>query len=273
MAWIVVASLEALRAEFNRVFPNRDKTSDGGIGDQAHATGASGHNPDETGHPEDYDADNIDEVRARDFDSDLRHPTVDMEQVTQHLVGECRAGRITWIKYLIYNRRIWRASNGWKQEAYTGSSPHTEHLHVSCKPDTASENNTRPVGLASLVEADVNLDDKIGDPANPDRTVRDVLKDVAHLRGFLVGDPKDSAVTPPTGTSPVASLMKMAQAFPALAASVQALAGKDFTDEAAIVAGLLAGMDYRKFADAVVEKLPDRDAKQLLDALAARLAA
>lgn len=158
-SWVVVPALEALRYELNDAFPQRDKTSDGGIGDTSHGARPSGHNPDETGSPEDTDADHIDEVRARDFDSDLRHSTVDMEDVCQYLLRECRAGRITWIKYLIFNRRIWSADRGWVQRAYTGANPHDHHLHVSCQPDTASENSTRPVGLASLVEDDMPLTD------------------------------------------------------------------------------------------------------------------
>lgn len=225
MSWIVVASLEALRAEFNSVFPNRDKTSDGGIGDQAHATGSSGHNPDETGQPEDYDADSIDEVRARDFDADLRHPTVDMERVCQYLVGECRAGRMTWIKYLIFNRRIWRASAGWKQEAYTGASPHTEHLHVSCKPDTASENNTRPVGLATLVEVDMDQNELlIGNQAYPNRTKGDAYADLMNFIDSAFWANPQYARRGPEANSWFAQLGTMAKAFPAMQQQLQAVA-------------------------------------------------
>lgn len=152
MAWVVAPALNALLAELNSVAPGRDKSSDGSIGDQAHSTSPSGHNPDETGKPEDFDADSVDEVRARDFDTDLNRPGLNMEMVCQFLVQACRAGRITWIKYIIFNSRIWTASNGWVTQTYTGSNTHSQHMHVSCKPDTASENTTRPVGLATLLE-------------------------------------------------------------------------------------------------------------------------
>lgn len=153
--WAVVPALEALRHELDQVAPNRDRTSDGGIGDTSHAARPSGHNPDETGNPEDTDADHVNDVRARDFDKDLNRPGLTMEMVCQYLVRECRAGRITWIKYIIFNRRKWSAITGWVTRPYTGSNPHDKHMHVSCKPDNASENSTRPVGLASLVEDDV----------------------------------------------------------------------------------------------------------------------
>jgi hypothetical protein len=141
-----------MRRELNTVFPNRDKTSDGGIGDTSHNARPSGHNPDETGNPEDQDADNLDEVRARDFDTDLNHAGVTMEDVCQYLLRRIRAGQITWIKYIIYNRRIWRLSNRWVQEDYTGANPHDKHMHVSCRPETVHENNTQSLGLAEMVE-------------------------------------------------------------------------------------------------------------------------
>lgn len=160
-SWVVVPALEALRHELNETFPHRDRSSDGGVGDTSHGARPSGHNPDETGVPEDHDADDVNEVRARDFDSDLSHPAVDMEDVCQYLLAGCRAGRITWIKYLIYNRRIWSASTGWVERAYTGANPHDKHLHVSCRPETSCENDTRPVGLATLLEEDMPTIDEV----------------------------------------------------------------------------------------------------------------
>lgn len=157
--WVVVAALQAMLAELNAVAPNRDKASDGSIGDYQHSTGTSGHNPDDTPGTtaESTDSDSIAEVRARDFDKDLNQPGLTMEMVAQYLVRECRAGRITWIKYLIFNRRIWAASSDWETREYTGVNPHDHHMHVSCKGDTASENNTKPLGLKTLLEDDVAL--------------------------------------------------------------------------------------------------------------------
>lgn len=157
-AWILVASLVAMRNEFNRVFPDRDKSSDGSVGDLAHQQGTSGHNPDEEGHSETTDADDINEVRAIDIDADLRMPGVSMEDVIQYLVQQCRAGKITFIRYIIFNKRIWSKSSSWITRAYSGANPHDKHAHVSCEPDTASENTTKSLGLATLVEEDMPLD-------------------------------------------------------------------------------------------------------------------
>lgn len=90
-----------------------------------------------------------------------------------------RAGRVTWIKYIIFDRRIWSASTGWAQRQYNGSNPHDKHLHVSCKPDTASENTTRPLGLRNLVEDDMPLSD-----ADVDKVAAEVIRrlDTAPIR-------------------------------------------------------------------------------------------
>jgi hypothetical protein len=147
--WRVAPSLDRLLAEVNALAPDRDRSSDGSIGDARHANHPSGHNPDESGHPEDVDTDHRNEVRARDFDTDLNRPGITMEMVAQYLVQRSRTGRITWIKYIIFDRRIWSASDGWVTRAYAGGNPHREHMHVSSKPDAVSESDTRPMRLVS----------------------------------------------------------------------------------------------------------------------------
>ncbi len=52
-------------------FPKRDTRSDGSIGDTSHQGYPSSHNPDRTGRAEYRDGDQLDGVRARDFDADL----------------------------------------------------------------------------------------------------------------------------------------------------------------------------------------------------------
>src|ERR1700754_32090 len=43
---------------------------------------------------------------------------------------------------MIYNRKIYRASNNWAAEAYTGPSAHTEHIHFTGAYTQAADNNT-----------------------------------------------------------------------------------------------------------------------------------
>jgi hypothetical protein len=64
-----------------------------------------------------------------------------------------------------------------------------------------------PDGAAAL---GVSLEDKIGDKANADRTVGDVFRDVAKLRGVLVGDKGDTANARLSPTAPLAQLLAVA---------------------------------------------------------------
>jgi hypothetical protein len=89
-----------------------------------------------------HDADHVNEVHAIDVDVDLRRPGLTMEDAVQFLLGRCRAGAEKRLRYIIYNRRIWEASNDWRQRAYTGPSPHTEHAHFSASYTTSLEAST-----------------------------------------------------------------------------------------------------------------------------------
>lgn len=130
--WVVVPCLLEGRDQTNQRFPNRDKSSEGTIGDTSHQASASSHNPDLTGNPEYRDGDSVDEVRAWDCDKDLNDPAgVTAEQLVQTWIGKARAGAMPWLRYLIYNRRIWHKNNGWATQSYTGSDPHTSHIHVN----------------------------------------------------------------------------------------------------------------------------------------------
>lgn len=142
--WVLTKGMATLRKEFDILAPLRDKASDGTVGDLAHQKeAASGHNPDITGAAEYRDGDKLNEVRAVDIDSDLRTPSLTMEIVVQHLVLLGRAGKLAkWVRYMIYNGRIWAASDGWKTRSYTGASKHTEHLHVSGAYTQTADNNT-----------------------------------------------------------------------------------------------------------------------------------
>ncbi|MEU4688194.1 hypothetical protein [Actinoplanes sp. NPDC023714] len=152
MAWILVPCLKSLRSEFNALAPNRDKGSDGSIGDSSHAGQRSDHNPDETGATPYEDADSRNEVHAVDVDADLRKPGWTMLRAVEIIVIRHREGRDDRLQNVIYNRRIWSRSWGWTAREYTGASAHTEHAHFSSRYTTAQEDDTGPWGL---LEADV----------------------------------------------------------------------------------------------------------------------
>lgn len=140
MGWRVAKSLETLRSQVNGAHPDRSKDSDGTIGDAAHASRDSDHNPwvqdGGTG-----------VVTAMDITHDPGHG-VDTYVVAETL----RQNRDSRIKYVISNRRIFAGANGpspfiWR--AYSGSNPHDHHIHVSVLPDKVFYDDTRPWNLAS----------------------------------------------------------------------------------------------------------------------------
>lgn len=137
--WELVPCLGQLRTELNQIAPNRDKSSDGTIGDPAHQSRVSDHNDDEVGKVPIKDADKKHEVHAYDADADLNEFGLTMLMVVLFIVNRCRLGLEKRLRYIIYNRFIWEASNGWRQRAYTGDSPHTEHAHFSASYETALE--------------------------------------------------------------------------------------------------------------------------------------
>ncbi len=112
MAWRLANSLVTLRNQVNAAYPNRDKASDGTIGDAAHAGTVSDHNPNSAG-----------VVTAFDIDSDLNGGNI--WDLANSIKTDPR------VKYLIVNRQIY--INGW--QPYNGPDPHTSHLHVSVGND------------------------------------------------------------------------------------------------------------------------------------------
>ena len=122
MPWRVAKALLKLRGQIDAQYPKRSKKSDGSIGDAAHASRNSDHNP------WIQDAGNG-VVSAIDITHD---PKCGLD--TWKLAEELRVERDPRIKYVISNKRIWSATTqpySWRK--YTGSNPHSEHMHVSVK--------------------------------------------------------------------------------------------------------------------------------------------
>lgn len=162
--WILVPCLVQLRRELDAIAPGRDRASDGSIGDAAHRASVSDHNPDEEGNVPIRDADSVNEVHGMDIDADFGPRRNDIEYrpepksayfgteaVVQFLLSRLRSGVENRLRYIIFRNRIWRASNGWVQERYTGSNPHDKHMHFSASYDTAREADTSSWHLEDLV--------------------------------------------------------------------------------------------------------------------------
>lgn len=157
MAWVLTRGLTTWRNEINTVFPGRDKTTDGSVGNLAHQAGISGHNPDRTGRPEYADGDTRDEVRAIDVDKDLVPGSgVDwMARVVQFVVEKARRGEYVPFRYVIYKpaggrSTIWHRSYGWAARAYTGANAHSEHAHFSGDYSEKADEWTGSLGLAAI---------------------------------------------------------------------------------------------------------------------------
>lgn len=161
MAWELVPNLLELREQLNRIAPNRDKASDGTIGDYTHSQSKSSHNPDDTGRDNaewDSDPDGREEVRAIDLDIDFRVPGLTGQLFVDHLVKYAKNGTFWWLRYVIYNRRIWSKNSGWEPREYNGSNPHDKHVHVNSdftqSADNVSGVNYRLGELVMLDNAD-----------------------------------------------------------------------------------------------------------------------
>lgn len=160
MVWYKVKWIDPLFAAFDALFPGRPRGSDGTIGDTAHQAETSGHNPDDTPgvRAERSDADTKPEVRAADVTT-VPGGAVAMQRVIDAVL-RTPADRDRFI-YIIFNRTIWRASNGWRQESYSGSDPHTGHAHFSGDP--ASDENGAP--FTSILQLGEDDDMNFSDPS------------------------------------------------------------------------------------------------------------
>ena len=135
MAWRVAESLQTLLRQVNELTPERDKKSDGSIGDAAHASRSSDHNPW-------VKEGRMGIVTARDFTHDMVGPHI----LDAHKLVE--ALKASGDPRIISNRRIWNPSVSPDWRAYKGSNPHTMHAHVSVKSDKAHYDDASPWDLS-----------------------------------------------------------------------------------------------------------------------------
>lgn len=142
--WTMVPCLDEGRDQLDTRFKKRAKKAEGGIGDTAHQRETSSHNPDdESGvSAEHNDGDGRHEVRARDFDKNLNDPDVSMEDVVQLWVKLARQGTLWWVRYIIFNGRIWHKRDGFVTRKYTGSNQHKDHAHVNSDFTNAADTVT-----------------------------------------------------------------------------------------------------------------------------------
>lgn len=193
VAWRVADSLGVLLKQINQLAPGRSKVSDGSIGDAAHQSRESDHNPWVLDPP----GPNV--VTARDFTHDPKNGA-DMAVVSEAL----RRSKDPRIKYCIFNGRIFSSYPvggvpAWTWRKYTGSNPHKTHMHLSVLPEKRLYDNLNPwqITLGPPPEKDVNM----AIPEKYHKTLIDLAYAVQHRNshgsalGFLIDDARKDIIT------------------------------------------------------------------------------
>jgi hypothetical protein len=112
---------QQLREQIDDSFPDRDRKSDGWIGDSKHASrgNKSDHNPDSSNGI----------VRAIDVDKDLDSRS----DTGAYLADQIRlcAKKDKRISYVIFAGKIASAKSFWRWRTYSGINSHNAHIHIS----------------------------------------------------------------------------------------------------------------------------------------------
>jgi hypothetical protein len=125
--------------------PNRNRASDGTVGDVNHQGRKSDHNPNDDG-----------VVTAIDITHDPAHG-VDAGAIAEML----RLSRDPRIKYVISNARIFSSPAfnpkkiPWEWRAYDGPNAHTKHFHVSVLGDPQVFDDTTPWPIANIAMSSI----------------------------------------------------------------------------------------------------------------------
>lgn len=124
----IAPTLARCRTALDKEWPLRDRRSDGWIGDSNHVP-PSDHIPNGRGM-----------VDALDVDSDGIHvPTVLAAMITHPATN-----------YVIHNRRIYQDTAQNQPRTYTGSNPHTGHIHCSIHQSTWAEDSPGSWSLITM---------------------------------------------------------------------------------------------------------------------------
>ena len=112
---------QQLRLQVDDAFSNRQRSSDGWLGDARHSSRTSDHNPDANG-----------VVRAIDISRNLsgaKEPDLMPDLADQ--IRLCAKRGDKRIAYVIFNNKICSRKSLWRWVAYKGINPHVKHCHIS----------------------------------------------------------------------------------------------------------------------------------------------
>jgi hypothetical protein len=112
-------SVIQFREQADDAYPDRDRSSDGTIGDARHATKKSDHNPCvRTGY-----------VRAFDLDASLDGKDATAYYLADQIRTHAKSSKR--IAYVIFNKKIASKRSLWRWVKYRGTNPHSKHIHIS----------------------------------------------------------------------------------------------------------------------------------------------
>lgn len=145
--WRVGNALLALRKQVDTIAPGRNKASDGTIGDRRHC----GRPKASSDHCPRVRDGRMGVVTAMDITHDPGNGC-DADSIAESI----RADRDPRVKYVIWNRRICSSypqggRDAWAWRNYSGSNPHTKHVHISVKGDPGSYDSQVVWYLSGLV--------------------------------------------------------------------------------------------------------------------------
>jgi len=256
MAWRIAESLKTLRAQINAAYPNRDKRSDGGIGDAAHASRNSDHNPWVK------DRHGVGVVTAIDIDEDLAPNIHSIENIVKAL----QASKDPRIKYIIYEKRITVPGDITKWKPYHGKNPHDHHAHISVK---STPNFYDSTALWKLnIQADPPLQEltpaTVGDVIDAQRTDQ-------HSTAAATGNASDAPIAhqaiqiePTPANDPVAQASSASPSIPT--ETVQMVAPEKDGSVSAAAKMTIAGVVVPPFLVGIIRAVQDAIAGGFVDA-------
>ncbi|WP_320067859.1 hypothetical protein [Micromonospora sp. RTGN7] len=208
----------------------------------------------------------------------------DMIAQSERLLAAMQAGQLDEVREFYGNVDGDRVVDGWdnvRDRAASSDSSHLWHWHLTLDRRHC-RNQQLMQRILAIALGDTQEDDEMSEKAeNEIHAVHAAVFSGGSSMGRRV-DP-DGAGAAAAGNSVVAKLDYMMSRLDGVAAGVTTLAGKDWTDEPAIVAGVLAGLGPDRLAQAITAAgltpaaiaaaVPAEIASRVVDELAARLTA
>jgi hypothetical protein len=142
MSWKPVSGVTVMRDQINKRWENRDKRSDGILGDSAHQARISDHNPDSQNY-----------VHAVDIDEDLRGSKNDNIWLADQIIAYARMkrGGSGRLKYVVYEDQI--ASGTYANHFWTWRGDHYGHeMHMHISFTTHGQTDSTPFEIPILTD-------------------------------------------------------------------------------------------------------------------------